>query len=386
MTTQGHHDDNQARLMGNFTYAVHGGRCRTATYINLNLVELGQFEWLEAECADGRGWDLKVMKAAPAPGYDDELQIQQIYLEDYRHMNFGAMVLKLAAYQKAQSTLGFILDADDSGNLAGARLFRDLAEEQGIVFNMAEEPVAPEYGLITKPGIYLSRAFNLAANAHNVAVENTPTERFQAAVTASQNNPTLAVIPAGSELSSRDRKNIADCMIALNRAVDIVIHKGTNNPLYVDDIQTFISVPRYKVFVKQFEELLTPLRKNTMNYPPFALLGPHLNSFTYQAYRIVGRHMKANFEGSLTGYKDKKVNAMLDDARQRCSIALERVSPGASSKVFDLLAYDEGNIETQKENDLAELRRIVAGVLAQLQGEGPAPAGIQRERPQPAQP
>lgn len=395
MTEHSDEQENKTRLLHDFHYAALGGRCRTATYINPNLVDLGQYEWLEAECADGRGWDLKVMKAAPALGYDDELQIQQIYLEECRHMNFGAMVLKLTSYQKAQESIGYIIDANDSGNIAGARLFRDLAEEQGIVFNMADEPVAPEYGLITKPGVYLSRAFNIAAaNPKNMPMaplslvtEGAPEGHIQAVVAAPQNNLTLPAIPVGSALSARDRKHISECMIALNRAVDIVVSKGMNNPLYCDDRQKLIEVPRYKVFVSLFEELILPLRQNKANFPPFSLLKPHLDSFTYQAFRIVGRHMKADFERGLTKYKDKKVNAMLDDARQRCSIALERVSRGASSKVFDLFAYDEGDIEAQKVNDLAELRGIVTRILAQLQGEGPAPAaGVRGEIPRPVLP
>jgi hypothetical protein len=388
--------DNQNRLQHDFHYAALGARCRTFTFINPNLAELGHYEWLESECADGRTWDIKTMKATVHGDAPDDIQVQQIYLDGAQGLNFGAMVLKLSDYQKAQDALGFLRDESDLGALAGADHFRDVAVKQGIAFNENDEPVAAQNGLIRKSGTYAITAF-AAASAIQTAV---------ATVDAAAVVPVDLKLPvmAGPPLTTQERKAMTDCVTTLNRIAEKLEHKLNYNDLL--HCNSMMGIPGFSkssftIFVSTFDGLMAPILANKEDSPRLAQITQDLQLFTYQVFRMMGRNMTSSFEEGGSHYNDKKTSALIEQARTRCMLALEKVSPGASSAVFDLFAYDPpidttgnagygGNsVEEQDKQDQKDLRRIIARIQDQLQNATIAPTasaprvGIQPDAPWP---
>ena len=382
MTEHFDEQENKNRLLRDFHYAALGGRCRTSTYINPILADLAQYEWLEAECADGRFWDVKVMKATVTGGAPEDIKVQQTYLDTASQLNFGAMILKLSDYQKAQAALGYLRDESDLGALAGAVHFRDAAVPQGIVFDASDDPIASQNGLIRKSGTYAITAFAAVSTAVVVAEQTVTPEDFK-----------LPSVVSGPPLTAHDRKLMTDCITSLNRITENLAKRLTYDDLLCSN--SFYAIPsfsksNYTVFVSQFDSLMAPIRANKTGSARLAQITQELDFFAYQVFRMLGQRMKANFESGQGHYSDKKTNTLIDLARERCMLALEKSSPGASSTVLDLFAYETGaDVKEQKSQDMANLRRTIDRIQHQLQGVNPGsaiaetPVGIQPDTPWP---
>lgn len=379
--------DNQNRLLHDFHYAAPGARCRTVTFINPNLAEFGHYEWLESECADGRTWDIKTMKATVHGDAPDDIQVQQIYLDNAQGLNFGAMVLKLSDYQKAQEALGYLRDESDLAALAGAGHFRDVAMKQGIAFNENNDPIASQGGLIRTSGTFAITAFAAASALKSESNQLVLPESLQ-----------LPTPVAGPPLTVQERKSMTDCMTTLNRIAELLAQR-----LFSDDLllsSSVFAIPswsksNYTVFVSQFDALMAPIWENKTASARLAQISPELNLFTYQVFKIMGTRMTYNFEQGDTHYSDKKTAALIESARERCAQALETVSPGASSSVLDLFSYDSGVADADdgdKKKDKSgkkKLSLIISRIQAQLQSENVATTpsanlvGIQPDTPWP---
>ncbi len=167
-------------LRENFALATQGGdRMRTASFLNANMQALGVGEWMEAYSLNGTEWALKRMVLHPA--YDSPGVIHQHTQPDYRAINFGEALYRLAEYEAGQAALGFIPDAEDRGQMTGAPLFRAVAQAEGIPHDVDGRLVVPQMGHIVEDGVYPADAFVTAASsvsrkknaiavAHNAAI------------------------------------------------------------------------------------------------------------------------------------------------------------------------------------------------------------------------
>lgn len=144
---------------------VSGGndRARTATFININLDDLGSAEWMEAYSLNGSDWTLKRMVLQPneAGGV-----IQQHTQKQHAPMKFISMLQRLAEYEDAQAALGYVLDGDDRGQATGAPLFRAVAKAEGIPHDANGRLVIPQKGHIIDDGVYPIEAFAVASAGH----------------------------------------------------------------------------------------------------------------------------------------------------------------------------------------------------------------------------
>ena len=327
--------DNTTRLKEKFRFAEAGARCRTASFINPSLASLGQSEWMEAECSTGQGWDIKIMKLYPSSVENQSAEIEQTYLEAQRNLSFGAMVLKLTEYQKAQAALGFPEDPQDSGQITGARPYRDLAEEAGIAFDVSGEPVAPVQGLITIAGRYPADAFMKAQKAVSMYAATALTITDQTV-----SGSTALSVPA-AEFPMEEILKYKKIVGLLTTLAEKVKSDGGRNILdkeHTDYVIFYYSSPKYNAIEYKLDAVFAEigkLVKSPDGMPDF--LKERLNLFEFQTFRIMSSSIISLFENNGSHANDKKSNAALKSSMQRCEAAWKKINPGQEmmkDKVF----------------------------------------------------
>lgn len=148
-------------LRHDFARATSGSdRARTATFINANLADLGVCEWMEAYSLNGADWTLKRMVLYPHEGNG---VIHQHTQTQHPTMNFITALQSLVDYETAQAALGYVIDADDRGQVTGTPLLRDVAKTEGIPHDVNGRLVIPQKGHIVDDGAYPLDAFAVAA-------------------------------------------------------------------------------------------------------------------------------------------------------------------------------------------------------------------------------
>jgi len=337
--------DNTARLKEEFRFAAKGARCRTATFINPNFAALGQFEWMEGECANGRDWDIKMMKIIPGYGTGDELIVEQKYLPEYRGLTFGAVVLKMAEYQRAQKALGFLVDENDAAAQAGAPHFHDIAGQAGIVFNTDGDPVAPVQGLIVQPGRF-------------------PISAFKAAAACMERHDILPVTAGLSSARSFDEEmqvaKIVDIlngmMVSLERHATESVLKWGSNPFR----------PGYFYFTKSFDSGFEQLRRLEQPLPVIDSLDVRLSLFKFHAFRIAGAWALQAIKNGGSYYGERRSKAVVEDALHRCQDAVQSIKPelGTDMSIMDFSKAITVDPLGAQHPDLQPLKDIVSAIEA----------------------
>lgn len=327
--------NNATRLKEKFRFAKAGARCRTAGFINPSLASLSQSEWMEAECSTGQGWDIKIMKLYPSSVENQSAEIEQTYLEAHRNLSFGAMVLKLTEYQKAQAALGFPQDPQDSGRITGARDYRDLAEEAGIAFDVSGEPIAPVQGLITIAGRYPADAFMKAQNAASMFAATALT------ITEQTVSGSAALSVPATEFPMEEILKYKKIVGLLTTLAEKVKSEGGRNVLdkdCTDYVIFYSSSPKYNAIEYKLDAVFAEIGKLAKGSDGMSdFLKERLNLFEFQTFRITSTSIISLFEKDGSHANDKKSNAALKSSMQRCEAAWKKINPGQEmmkDKVF----------------------------------------------------
>lgn len=365
--------DNAILLKEKFRYAVAGARCRTASFINPSMVELDRAEWMEGECPDARGWCVKIMKFFPGDQVDGG-SIEQTYLSDYRSMSFGEMVLKLTEYEEAQNKLGFLIDPADRGQVAGAPLFRDLAEKQGMAFTLKGQPVAPIHGLITVPGRYPADAFKKVSQVSSA---------FALVRQDHGGENSFALTTPAQQLDLAEQLTVKKIAAFLNKITNALEENGTRYSL----MNTGLSFsPKFNKFVRAFDEAfgkIADLRqslRNTTSLETSEFISKDLELFHFQVFRLSTSWIIYQFANDADYADSKKAEKALQLSHRRCAAAWEVLHPDTdfdADKVFDFSKAAKNLHRNYPDPDTSELDRIVTE-LQTLCGED---AGPKRSRP-----
>ena len=350
--------DNATRLKEEFRFAVKGARCRTAGFINPHLAALGQSEWMEAECANGRDWDIKTLKATPGEAPGDELMVEQHYLPAYRGLSFGAAVLELAEYQRAQSALGLLTDDDDIAAQAGAPHFREVAERAGIVFNAEGDPVAPDHGLVTQPGRYPISALKKAYDFEQERPRESMPETLQ--------GRSLQTLPPTTPHSEHYIRQVLLGRVTgvLNELIRDHKEKAASEALsdHYDGLPVPY-LPEYFMFAKSFDKRMARLRSK--EFSEFTQLTAGLDHFTFHTFRLSAAWILHNISRGAHYSNREKAQEALQDAIKRCQGAAELIQPGIKLDMSDLLDFSKARKSrqyrgiTQTELDDSALQDVI---------------------------
>ncbi|MGZ9098036.1 MAG: hypothetical protein ACXW30_07060 [Micavibrio sp.] len=347
--------DNATRLKEEFRFAAKGARCRTATFINPNFAALGQRDWMEAECANGKSWDIKIMKFSPPENLNENPDeggvIEQAYLNAHRDISFGSAILKLTEYQQGQKALGFLPDAADTGQIAGAPLFTPMAEKVGIAFDVDGNPVAPVKGLITVSGRYPASAFN----------------KVQSALADLARPVSTALAPVHVEISIDEalrRKKIVGILTTLVAEMKEMKGDPLGSIIVIDlglffirgtKYQSFKGT-KYQSFAKKFDESYANIQKITGPQSPYRqddfmrYLKQKLDLFEFHTFQIAAASII-----------DRGTwNTSLKDSIRRCEVAWEKVNPGTEMPREKVFSPSQIGI-TVLEDLVAEISGVIEG-------------------------
>lgn len=342
--------DNSTRLKEEFRFAAKGARCRTATFINPNFAALGQSEWMEAECANGRDWNIKTMKIVPGYATGGELLVEQNYLSEYCGLTFGAIVLKMVEYERAQNALGFLSDENDTAAQAGAPPFREIAVRAGIVFNADGDPVASVHGLVVQPGRYPISAFRAAYDAMQM-------NRKAPALT------TPGTLPIQRRLSCDQMMDEIKIASLLNEITNELKEMATGSVLGWAGGNPFR--PGYSYFVKFFDKKFAELRRMEQPFSPIENFDARLNLFKFHAFRIAGAWAVHTIKNGKSAYSKRRSIAVVEDALHRCQEAAQAIGPGIEIdlSVMDFSQASKGDA-SDPVPDLGVLKEMVAAIEA----------------------
>ncbi len=394
-------DKEDRKRLTDICYAARGERCRTRTFINPNLGDAPHYEWMEAECQNGRDWAIKIMKATLPVVAPEEPANRQVFMpydqgwSKHGVTAFGPLLSDICEYEKnnkggslrfevysangkdwflnvAHDVHPYAAKADSivsrhyltkarSGVTFGAAILK-LAEyetaQQALGFlidsdDYAEQAGAPHFTKIAERG---GIVFNVAGepvaplNGLLTASGQYPISAFKAAYDFAQSGAMESSSPVdiANQVQGTPMKMIA---AALEEISDNM-HDGTSLALKYNAMQHL----RYHDFSSRFERVIAYAEDLAAQNALPPSVNENLQHFKFHTYRLCGAWMMETMKRE-GGFSDGR--SFLAQAIARCTDAAKIIMPGVALNMDEVMNFARAKSPDWDIADRTSLKAII---------------------------